>query len=290
MNNICLIPCHTRPEFLFVTLELIAAAEGADKLEYVFLLDKGYDKNLIPIINNFPFKFGIVERKQTVPGIGKQSMNLLEGYRWAADTKADYVFMIEDDIFIANDFFKWHLAVHEQNPDLFVSIATDNHNSKFEVTTDIESYYIGNHTDYQSLGVCFNRSKIKEHLSPHCNNQYYRNPVQYCSSRYPFTSLHKSFVEQDGLIRRIKEVNKLDAAFPDVPRAYHAGFIGKGRNANKRLRGNMAQRIAKVREIAFDSNKMREAAERPEYFEDSKPVNLKNNQWQKLQKRVAKQL
>src|SRR5687767_14960561 len=104
-KDIVLIPAWNRPEFLAVTLENIIAAEGSEDLAYVFLFDKGFDKELHHVVNQFPYEKAIHERKKSVQGIGKQSMNLLEGYRFAANHPCEYVFMIEDDIFIANDFF-----------------------------------------------------------------------------------------------------------------------------------------------------------------------------------------
>ena len=53
MKGIVLIPCYNRPEFLTLVLDFIKIADGSEKYIYYFLIDHGYDKDIIKIINKF---------------------------------------------------------------------------------------------------------------------------------------------------------------------------------------------------------------------------------------------
>lgn len=279
MKNIVLIPCWQRPEFLSICLEQIVKADGAEKYTYVFLVDRGFNPENITVINKFPFEKGVQLRKETVPGIGRQSMNLLEGYRFAASQDCNLVFMIEEDIMIANDFFTWHEAVQKKESN-FCSIATENNNTKHESTGNLSEYYIGSERDYQSLGVCFNREVLNKYVVPHANYAFYKNPRAYVSQKFPTSVMGTQYCEQDGLIRRIRETEcNLPVIFPDVPRAYHAGFYGYNRPSKKVPKGSLASRIAQLKEIIFSPEKMLANSITPGYYEDSKPINLINDKW-----------
>lgn len=276
MKDIVLIPCFKRPEFLSVCLEYILKAEFADQHTYVFLLDHGYDKTLHKVINAFPLEKQVRETPRTKYTLGKQSHNLLEGYKYACSITDGLVYLIEDDIMVANDFFKWHRLAQERIN--FCTIATANNNTKRDNGTELDGYYVGTKSDYQSLGVCWQSSVLKRHILLHANEYYYSNPVGYCE-RFTDSVIGKFFAEQDGLIRRIKERSNLPVLFASVPRAFHGGFIGYNRNRGKSIKGTLEQRIAFVRNVMESPELMREQAERPEFYEDSKPVNLVNKNW-----------
>ncbi len=276
---VVLIPVFNRPEFLQVCLEYIQAAEGWKQFEYWFLCDFGYKRSNLSVIKEFPGNKRIIERqKHKFKAITKQSFNLLDGYREAVESGATKVFLIEDDVFVANDFFKWHLSAQEHGP---LTIATDNHNTKFEVSNDLTKIYTGANEDYQSLGVCWNARYLKSIVLPHANKDYYRDPVGYCFKNFTQSKIGRFFVEQDGLIRRAIS-NKLNAIFPHVPRAYHAGFIGYNRRGKMPEGRTIKDRAKRVKEITTNPDLMRRYVQKLEHFEDSKPVNLIGNKWSEL--------
>lgn len=285
VKDIVLIPCFKRPEFLAVCLEYLVKAEFAKEHLFIFLLDYGFDKENLKIIDGFQFEKQIVTTPKTPYTLGKQSHNLLEGYRLATTLTDGLIYLIEDDIMMSNDFFKWHrLAQQRIN---FCTVATANNNTKRENGTDLEGFYQGAQTDYQSLGVCWQSQVLKTHVLPHANTRYYSNPITYCTQH--FTSIFgEGFAEQDGLIRRIKETLKLPILFAEVPRAFHAGFIGYNRNRGKKIQGNLINRINFVRNVTKSAELMRQQVERPEFYEDSKPINLTNIPWDARDLRIYK--
>ena len=277
MKDIVLIPCWRRPEFLYICLEQISKAEGADNLHYFFSVDNGYDPQILDVINLFQFSKEVYVRPRSAYKLGKQSYNLLKGYEYCAEKAKEFVFMIEEDVFIANDFFKWHYAV-QADKELYASIGTKNNNYNLLPEESLGDYYT--HSSYQSLGVCFRKETILNKIKPHIKDEYFSKPMEYVGKYFPHSPIGKIWAEQDGLIRRIGEGGPV--AFPVWPRAFHAGFYGYNRPQVVTMPTNIERRVAKVKEIAFDPEKMKLAVKHPEYFNDSVPVPLENNSWEKV--------
>ena len=277
--NVVLIPCWRRPEFLWHCLENIKLAEGAADLHYIFRPDHGYDPDLLKVIDAFPFKHEAVPTKRTPYQLGKQSYSLLTGYQYAAQRTNGLVFMVEEDVMVARDFFRWHIEVHRQRPDLFCSIAVANPNrSPTPIIDDTGSYYLSGN-DYCSLGLCFRSEVIQQRIQPACESAYFINPVTYCERRFPGSPIGKAYAEQDGLIRRIQIAlgEEHPIAWPWSPRAYHAGFYGKNRGAGPLLK--LDARIKHLADIIYSDEAMRIFAKHPAWYADSRPINLTPEPW-----------
>lgn len=274
MSDVVLMPNFNRPEFLEVTLDLISKNNNFDSLFYLFVLDVGYRGQVVDVIRSFASKTGIKHKILKTPNKGydltKQSFNLLNGYKEAAKIADNFVFMIEDDIFVSNYFFDWHYVVNRDNPNIFCSIATRNNNSTIKTTPSWEKYYLID-GDYQSLGVCF-KKEILNKILPFATEAYYRNPIQYCSNRFPHSKINGVHVEQDGLIRRVMELSRMPAAFSYHGLAYHAGFYGYHRG--RKVTGPHDEKVRKIREICFNKDKMRKASKTEAFYQDSIPVEL----------------
>lgn len=268
---ICVIPAYQRPEFLWHCLDRIKKCDDVHKVTFLFMLDFGCSNEVKKLANDFPLPKRVFMQPKVEYRATKQSFNVLQGYRLAYEMGATLICMIEEDVMVATDFFTWHINVHKQK-ELFCSIATRNNNTKYETTDDLGAYYVCD-GDYQSLGVAFNPKIIKA-LQHYACHAYYKAPMQYCAEHFPGSKVGPFFAEQDGLIRRIQEIQVLPVAFPDVPRAFHAGFYGK--NRGRRVVGTYEQLRVKVGSIIYDRGRMKAAVDRPEYYEDSTPVNLNN--------------
>lgn len=244
---IVLIPCYNRPEFLSVTLELISKAYRSDEMTYLFQVDFGYDVEVLKVIEDFKLN-KIVEFTPVHDYPNKQSYSVLLGYQNALKHNTKYVFMIEDDVFIADDFFHWHLSLVDKG---WASIATRNHNWKGRVSNNLAAYY--KMPEYQSLGVCFHAESVKKFTYP--SEEYYKKPIQYVRSMFPKSRIPPMYSEQDGLIRRIIHKNNHNVIFPHVPRAFHAGYYGKSRG--EKPKGSLEERIKEVKLTAFNTEIMK---------------------------------
>ena len=276
--NTVLIPAWRRPEMLWHCLANIKRAEGADQLLYIFRFDHGHDPELHDVIKGFPFRHEVHVTPRTSYLLSKQSYSLLTGYRIAADRSDGLVFMIEEDVMVATDFFRWHLAAHEAQPDAFCSIAVANPNRDMRDHGAADEYYLGS-GDYCSLGVCFRREALLEQVLPRATSRYFEQPVAHCAKEFRDAPFGQAFAEQDGLIRRIqwRLGPERPIVWPWTPRAYHAGLYGKNRGPGPS--GSFAKRLAYVTEVIYSDDAMRTLARHPEWYKDSRPINLNAEPW-----------
>lgn len=272
--NTVVVPLYQRPEFFEIWMEILQQAKGAKENMYVFCLDFGYDKRHEALIKKFPYACGIIRMPATSYKLAKQSNNVLNGLLVGAANSDELVYYIEEDIFIAKDFFAWHKEVHRQQPGIFCSIATRNNNTRFKTDGILEHYYLSRRPDYQALGTCFRREVIEKFIRPHFTEAYLRDPLGYCKSRFPSSVIGGFYVEQDGLIRRIIEEEKKPVAFPHVPRAFHGGIWGYNRPNGQLPRMTYEQRLQAIRDIAFDREMLKKYVKHPGYYEDSEPCDL----------------
>lgn len=263
---------------LWHCLQNIRRAATADEHTYIFLFDHGFSPELYEVVRDFPYPHSVVEQRQVKYRIAKQSYNLLNGYARAAHHNSGLVIMIEEDVMVATDFFTYHHQVHEVQPDLFCSIAVANPNRTIQDTGDGNEYYLGNF-DYCSLGVAFKADTINHDILPVVNERYYVNPIAFVADNFKGCPLSTNFAEQDGLIRRIQwQLGPArPTAFPYQPKAYHAGFYGKNRGPGPN--GTLQSRIEFLSRVIYSDKAMRTFAKHPEWYEDSKPINLTAQPW-----------
>lgn len=278
--NYVLIPCFSRPEMLHWCCEQIKKADGAKDFHYVFKMDYGYQSDLHTIIDRFPFSCERIKTIRHKWQDTKQSFNVLDGYEFCAKRTDEFVFMIEEDIMISNDFFTWHEAVHNSVHNLFCSIAVNNPNRLvIRLQPELNEFYTTTN-DYCSLGVCYRKEVLLQQVMPFCMPAYFSRCVQFVLEHFPDSSLHSSFSEQDGLIRRIQERlgPRMPIAYPYIPRAYHAGFYGKNRR-KPIYSPTLDSRINLVGSIIFDDQQMQIHAMNEAFYHDSKPVRLQLPEW-----------
>lgn len=274
MLGTVILPCMSRPAFLKICLEYILKADSCEQFQYIFQLDYGYDKRNLDVIKEFPLSKAISAIIYMINGPGKQSNNVLTGLEKAARIGLPVVY-IEDDIFIGKDFFTFGLDMIKE-PDLLCAILSKNHNSIDNPPENLNGYYVKeNHNCYQGLGTIFNPEMFNKYVLSHVVPDYVLRPIQYCKQFFPNTSLGTEFAEQDGLIRRIIEKNKLKVAFSCVPRCFHAGFFGYHRVFAKHIQGMpINKQVEQIKGIAFNIEQLRSIVRQENLVQDSLPVNL----------------
>jgi hypothetical protein len=251
MQGIVIIPCWNRPGFLHVCLEHIKNAKGFDNYEYYFCVDRGNYSLYQNVICSFSAKNSecVIRPPHNYKG---NVYNFLNAFRdiQKKGKAYDIIHLIEDDVFIAPDYFDYHLKAWEavkDEKDVFAVSACRNDNLKdaaFEIRMNPDSaIYL--HQSYQSLGVSFTMQSINK-IARHAIPAYWNFPVQYLQNTFPSSKLPKGQAEQAGLIHRIVIQDNLQCAFPVVPRAYHAGFAGKNRTAKKHESYYTAEEIRKM--------------------------------------------
>lgn len=278
-SDVVVLPCWRRPEFLWHCLDNLTNTEEFGELHVLFRPDTGYSPEILEVIHEYAprlpsFEVQFPDRcpyRRT-----KQSANVLLGYLQAAVLSRRYVFLVEEDVMVARDFFRWHRAVHAAAGELFCSIAVRNPNGAHPPCDNPEEYYL-NTGDYCSYGVCFDRHVLRQLVAPHVNLAYMRRPKKYLRRQFPTSRVGLGFVEQDGLLRRIQEAGSLPIAYPCLPRAFDAGFYGYNRPGG--LPGSLAERVGALGRIIYSPEAMRQAALRPEFAGVSTPINLRPPPW-----------
>lgn len=274
MKNCVVIPCYDRPEYLELCLSFIQMADGWKENDYIFAIDNGARNENIGVIANFTAANKYTVRPQkTITGVGKQSYNVLSGLVAAAHMNYELVHYIEDDVFIAQDFFTFTKKIHAKEPELFCSIMSKNVNGDDRVTINQDAYYVKHTNQYQGIGSTFKGEMIKKYITPHYCNEYFQRPSSYVQIWFE-SALSNEFCEQDGLIRRIIEKDNLPVAFAHVPRCFHAGFYGYHRNPHMRIPNNAEQKKKLIMEYSFSPEKLSKVVQSENLVTDSYPINL----------------
>lgn len=277
-KDICIIPVFNRPEYLYYTLHLIREARDHSTLKYVFAVDYGHSPRCISVIHEIMngLDYELMHNDGSRFREMKQSFNLLSAYRKAATESGRLVYLIEDDIFIGKSFFTAHRQIHDKCHDIFCSIASKLHNYNFitkgkEQTLDPFTYQTATDSVYQSLGVCFHKDVLLNHVLPHAFNgnsmtMYFTNSRRYMQNNFPKHFLGTNFTEQDGLLRRICDTLKMPIAYPDYPRCYHAGIWSYHRFGENVQSWNYEKRLQFIRSTCFDADKMQKYNEYNDVF------------------------
>lgn len=293
MKDIVLLPTYCRPEYLQICLEHLTKAEGITSKqiwilqdhrqndEYTCAPDENWTREVLAAWKPYTaldIKF-MRASSHCTPG---NSRNVLEGYKRAYETDARFVYLIEDDVFVQPDFFKWHEAV-QATGDYYCSIAHGCYHRNKGVRTDITDpgAYFTSHRDYASLGVCWRREKIGLFVE-HARNEYYSNTDNYVRQRLSGTPLGDNFSEQDGLIERVMWKTTGVTAWPYVPRAYHLGLYGYHR-LGQRPNGFLEAKLAGLRKMLADPETFKNPINNP--YNDVVPIPATPpGLWEKLTK------
>jgi hypothetical protein len=229
-DEVVLVPTYKRPELLFYCLSMIRTFEP--EIEIVVFPDRGtyYDKDFRAVMETFEngntFAYYVPDHKYH-----GNSYNTMEAFRWAFNTFAQYTYLIEDDVIVHPDFFKWHREVHEELPNIFGSMAWIF--NRFAPITEDWMFQPW----YYSVGTCFKRSKL-ELIVKHATPLYYNDMMGYIEQTFidsPLNSPHNiHHYEQDGLIQRILDADRSQTVSCGIAKCTHLGFAGYNRGGYNR--------------------------------------------------------
>jgi hypothetical protein len=274
MRDIVLVPSFFRPEYLHLCLQHIRVAEGgADKEIWVVQDRKTTDSILsreLPEIRSVAASFGIGKYIERVcqPYIGNV-YNFLEAYKEAYNQPdVRYIYMIEDDVLAAPDFFRWHEAVQERH-DLFCSVGWHCIRNSAAQPSEDPGAYILTYQDFSSIGVCWKREKLAA-LVAHARPEYYRDLGSYLTKTFPQSPIPcGTWTEQAGLITRLlHETRMRQIAWPALARCFHIGIKGYHRQTGHTFTGNLQARIKALRS-ALETNRINNLSR--DSFDDINP-------------------
>lgn len=236
MRDLVIIPTYSRPEMLWHCLEhLLRCPEAAaGEVELVVFVDHHIGRppalaDIDHVMRKFP---GIAVVQRASHAYRGNSFNVMTAYKQAWEEGRERAYLVEDDVMVQPDFFRWHREV-EAEEELFCSIGI----ARPGVTTSTEMY--------ASLGVCFRREPLAL-IVQHAVPAYFANMNDYCQRE--FRQGPAVGTEQDGLILRIMKQAKGTARFApmEAPKARHIGDYGYNRGQHRRPPGALQARYDAV--------------------------------------------
>ncbi len=271
MKDVILIPTYLRPEYLQICLEHLARTTSTptpkefwvcadrrpdDEHRFKILLDWQNDvlgawRGTLPIrfINGAVHQFS------------GNSFNVLESYKKAYNEPGvRNVYLVEDDVFVTPDFFRWHELVAEAEPNAMCSIAyrcSRNSEARKDVT-DPSSYFTTSR-DFASIGVRWSRANLGPILA-HARQEYYVDQAGYLQKLFSGNRFAGNFTEQDGLIMRVMSSTQGFTAWCYAPRAWHLGWYGYHRPNGKRPDGFLEAKIEAIKATISNPEKLKVSA------------------------------
>lgn len=220
MREIVIVPAWRRPDFLTACLSRLDTSDDGER-RYLIALDRNHTKPVVEAAESFQGILGtgrvrIVSREHSYDE--SNSYNTLMSYRDAVEWGADLIYLVEDDVFTAVDFFTAHQQAHRLAEGVF-AVGGCNFFPGSDPTALNTQY------PYHSLGVSFRPEILTEHVFPHATPAYFKNRSAYCEARFGSAG----HWDQDGLIEAVRRASGMHFAVMDVPRAYHAGYTGYSR-------------------------------------------------------------
>lgn len=247
MNAVVIVPTFDRPEMLWLCLEHIAACPEAKHQDVRVCVDR---RNSIaaPLTElaqlqdrysalNVSLRF---TPRHTHHG---NSFNVLTALRqaYADDAEFDRFFLVEDDVLVSPEFFRWHNRVEcQESPAASIGVRDPGHGA------------------YASLGVCLPRTTVAAILE-HAVLAYFRDMRGYCRFAFPPSPFD---CEQDGLIARVLAGQRV--AWADPPVCSHVGWYGYHRTKTRRPTGTLEERVAQVKAAITDPRALAALAGRPD--------------------------
>jgi hypothetical protein len=278
MEDIVLVPTFARPEYLQLCLEHLAAADGgADKIVSVshdrHTNDPGHIRNEVhlskEITKRFEGKFKHIQfiEKDPHPYIGNPC-NFLDLYKGAFIRQPffRYIYLVEDDVLVAKDFFKWHEAVQARG-DYFITVGWHCiRNPEVKQSTD-PTAYIESTRDFSSIGICWKRDKLGA-MVKHAVKEYYQSHRVYLTKAFPGSPINPgTWTEQAGIVTRLlHETKNRWVAWPSLSRVAHVGISGYHRPGGYRFSGPIEKRIEDLRAATKDSKVLNALSKDP--FDD----------------------
>lgn len=265
MKDVVLVPAYNRPELLYLCLEhLSACPEIHDKEIWVRCESRNLPDDFLRDNKSVAMSFDVQFQMCRGHGYHGNSFNVLNAYKDAVESGASRIYLVEDDVLVSPDFFRWHDAMLQRDPDLFCSVGWHclRRGDIPRGSTD-PLIYFKSYVDYASIGVCWRASTL-ELVTKHCNVDYFNNPAGYIKRHFPFSPLSLDFSEQDGVVMRVLETSASAVAWPYRRRCSHVGWWGYHRPSAKRMTvsgpgpGYLSVRVDEARRILSSYETLRE--------------------------------
>jgi hypothetical protein len=260
--DLIIIPTFDRPEFLWLCLEnLCEIFKDSQNIPVIWVCEdihadkpKNFttEMEMLVVHREFQQKLAYdyrVTKPHTTYG---NSYNVLNALLTASIYDYRYVYLVEDDVLVAPDFFAWNEAAQSKFKPWASCAGRINHSLNFErngrEAIDETSRDVNmcrrSVTAYHSWATCFPGSSLNE-ITAIATTDY---------------DTFGPGLEQDILIQRFIRRTGKTTIWPQVPRAYHMGWYSYHRDGGMKVYGTLEERVKALRGIVKNQAKIKAVA------------------------------
>lgn len=228
------IPTRHRIEMLALTLEKLSRTPEIDRIDVRIFLDMAPPEVLdeVEYCRDMFLPPAEIFQSQEHIQVLSGCYNILGALKNGYETGAKYVFLVEEDVFVAPSFFQWHWQRHEED-DYFVTCGRRHGRMPLDF--------------YSNPGTCYSRAALSQ-IVPHIGDEFFRDTKTYLDKHFP-TMIGKDGNLDDGLIRKVQRTVKGKVLCAVPPIAFHQGFHYYQKFSEYKIEGPIQTRIAKLREL-----------------------------------------
>jgi hypothetical protein len=231
-TNVVVMPTCKRLEMTALALEKISESERPPNLEVRIFADTSTNMTELEYVRDKFYPSALLSQADPHPIVPSGMWNILHALKQGYETEADLVYLTEEDIFVAPDYFTW--SFHAQNSGDYLAVCGRKHPR------------LPNYNQYQNPGASFRHRKLGL-IAVHITNELFLNRELYYEKH--FGKMEEVSTLDDGLVRRIAKHGGYKVLYPDTPKCSHVGFRAYNLYTGWVNEGNIEQRIAGLRRM-----------------------------------------
>lgn len=232
--DVVVMPTLKRPEMLALALEAIDRTGSQPDIR-IFLdhSDEARVEEVEYVRDQYAPDAMIFHAKPHV-NVPSGMWNILNALKQGYETGAERVFLIEEDVVVKPDFFNWHRAIQNHNPNILASCGR-------------RMKHLPDYNHYTNPGSCFSSSALSL-VVKHIKSELFQDRRNYFDST--FGPMDEVSDLDDGLIRRVEKFYAMDVIYPDTPKCSHIGFRAYNHYMGwDNSGGSLRYRIARLRHM-----------------------------------------
>lgn len=261
MSDLVIIPTFDRPEFLWLCLEYIHNIFGGSKnIPHIWVCEdiradkpKSFtiEMEMLAVHRFWQDRLGYnyyATKPHTTYG---NSYNVLNALQTASGSAYRYVYLIEDDVLVTPDFFRWNEAVQEAFKPWASCAGRLNRSLNFHMNgpeaideniKDVNACHVSMKA-YNSWATCFSKEAMRVIASAASGYEHFRPGF-----------------EQDIMIQEHIRRAQCKTIWPYVPRAYHMGWYSYHRDGGMMLYGTLEEKVKALRVAVKSPTKLKALA------------------------------
>lgn len=222
-----------RPELAALALQCISRTPESNELDVRIFVDSTTDQVLgeFEYVRDEYFPEAMIYHARPHIFAPSGCWNILQALKAGYAAGAELIFLIEEDVMVAKDYFTWSVKAHD-DPGVFATCG--------RLRKEYRMDY------YTNPGACFKSGSLQR-IIPHINDSYFTDQRPYLDAA--FGSMDEASPLDDGLIRRVIRQIGAKIVYPDIPKVAHQGFHFYNKLPQFKIEGSISERISAARNL-----------------------------------------